>query len=76
MKILKEKTIIKIKQEALSKMMDVAKEVYERYGVSVGEIIKDKEGELLDICLKHFYKKPTKRIVYPHIATERLGNFI
>lgn len=77
MKILKESTIVAMKREILSKMMDVAQEVYEKYGESTPcGAMKDQQEELLDICLKHWSKSPTGRVVYGWTNTQMLDNLI
>ena len=66
MKIYREKTLVKIKNQALNKIYNALVELHERDNTDdsggVKEVLRERHDELLDIALKHLNHKPTNNV--------------
>lgn len=77
MKILTDKTIIKMKREIMTKMYNACVEVYETtYPHKKNQAIPDKHEWILDRVITHFHNSPTGEVVYHWINTPNLENLI
>lgn len=62
MKILTDKQMVEIKNQALNKIFYALCEIHEKDKADESGAVRTRDNELLDIALRHLNSKPTPRV--------------